>query len=66
MRVMPQQRKVSPKAVASITVTLHQGQGLIAVAQAQVTLSDDGAFHHNQRALAQAQGAALVQVIERA
>ena len=65
MGVMPQQRKVPPKAVAGIAIALHQRQGLIAVTQAQVALGDDGAFHDDQRALAQAQGAALVQVIER-
>lgn len=62
---MPQQRKVPPKVVAGVAVTLHQGQSLIAVAQAQVALGDDGAFHDDQRALAQAERAALVQVVER-
>ena len=62
---MPQQRKVPPKALAGITVALHQRQSLVAVAQAQVALGDHGAFHHNQRALAQAERTALVQVIER-
>lgn len=62
---MPQQRKVPPEPVAGITVALHQRQCLVAVAQAQVALGDDGTFHDDQRALARAQGAALVQVIER-
>ena len=55
MGVVPQQRKVPPKEVAGITVALHQRQGLVAVAQAQVALGNDGAFHDDQRALAQAQ-----------
>ena len=62
--VVPQQREIPPKAVASIAIALHQVQGLVAVAQAQVALGDDGTFHDNQWALAQAQGAALVQVVE--
>ena len=60
MRVMPQQRKVPAETVAGIAIALHQGQGLVAIAQAQVALCDDGAFHHNQRSLAQAKGAALM------
>ena len=63
---MPEQRKVPAEPVAGITIALHQGQCLVTVPQAQVARGDDGAFHDDQRALAQAQGAALVQVMERA
>ena len=45
MRVMPQQREVTTKAMADVAIALHQGQGLVAVAQAQVAFGDDGAFH---------------------
>ena len=55
MGVVPQQRKVPAEAMAGITIALHQRQGLVAVAQAQVALGDDGAFHDDQRTLAQAQ-----------
>ncbi len=65
MRVVPEQGEIPAEAVASVAVALQQRQGLVAVAQAQVTLGDNGTFHHNQRSLAQAQGAALAQVIER-
>ena len=65
VRVVPQQRKVPAKAVAGVAIALHQRQGLVAVAQTQVALGDHGALHDDQRTLAQAQGAALVQVVER-
>ena len=62
---MPQQGEIPPKAVAGVAIALHQRQGLVAVTQPQVALGDHGALHDDQRALAQAQGAALVQVVER-
>ncbi len=61
---MPEQGEVATKTVADLAVTLHQPEGLVAVAEAHVALGDDGAFHQDQRALAQAQRAALVQVVE--
>ena len=65
VRVVPQQGEIPPKAVAGVAIALHQRQGLVAVTQPQVARGDDRAFHDDQWALAQAQGAALVQVIER-
>ncbi len=56
--------KSPPKAVAGVAIALNHLQGLIAVAQAQVALRDYRALHDDQRALAQAQGAALMQVVE--
>ena len=57
---MPQKNEVAFEAVADVWLALHQGEGLVAVAQSQMALGDDGALHDDQRGPAQAQEAAMV------
>jgi hypothetical protein len=62
---MPKQREVAAHAVAGLPIAQHYRQCLVAVAQPQIALGDDGAFHQHQRALAEAQEALIGDVEHR-